>query len=228
MITHEAAIQLSQRLNAANIQLAFPYRNLVDVIWKDRPVRPRDPIFIQPAEIAGTTAGVKLRNMRQWMDEQAKRNPTGTGPGSTPIAGALVASLDSIAWLLNLRGSDVPYNPLFLSYLFVSRSSTPKRTVLFTGLMKVNEEIRHYLDEIGVDVKEYNDVWNWLRRREWGDGKVSIVARTAKNQLLTFFSAGDHYAEDTIRPQLHANFNPIRRCRGLHREYASYQERSRT
>ncbi|KZV95222.1 Creatinase/aminopeptidase [Exidia glandulosa HHB12029] len=167
MLTHEYAVSLSQKMNAAGVQLAFPYRNLVDVIWKDRPVRPRDPIFLQPREFTGQEASDKLKDFRAWMDTQ------GSG-----VQGAMVASLSSVAWLLNLRGNDVPYNPVFLSYLFVSRSNTPKRSILFTGLMKINAEVRAHLDLLGIDVKEYNDVWTWLRKREWGDGKVLITSQT--------------------------------------------------
>ena len=171
MITHEMAGQWSQKLKAVGLQLTFPYRNLVDVIWKDRPPRPRDPIFIHPTEYAGSSASNKLNQMRESMNEHARAS-------SSPIAGTLVASLDAIAWLLNLRGNDIPFNPLFLAYLFVSRSATPKRTVLFTGLMKVNDELRGYLDGLGIEVREYNTIWDWLRRREWGEGKVIVNSKT--------------------------------------------------
>ncbi|EJD37953.1 Creatinase/aminopeptidase [Auricularia subglabra TFB-10046 SS5] len=167
MLTHEYAVSLSQKMNQKGIVLAFPYRNLVDVIWKDRPVRPRDPIFILGTAFTGVEATAKIADFRDWM-----------GTRGADVAGSMVASLSSIAWLLNLRGSDVPYNPVFLSYLYVSRSTTPKRSVLFTGLSKLTQEVHEHLDRLGVDVREYNDVWTWLRRREWGDGKVLITPQT--------------------------------------------------
>ena len=72
------------------------------------------------------------------------------------------------AYLLNLRGSDIPFNPLFQSYLFVGLESA----ILFVDNAKVKEEVGGYLKELGVDLKEYNDLWAFLRRREWGEGKV--------------------------------------------------------
>jgi Xaa-Pro aminopeptidase len=74
------------------------------------------------------------------------------------------------AYLLNLRGSDIPFNPLFQSYLFVGQ----ERAVLFIDTPKVNDEVGGYLKGLGVDLKEYNDLWAFLRRREWGEGKVCL------------------------------------------------------
>jgi hypothetical protein len=76
-----------------------------------------------------------------------------------------------LAWLLNLRGTDIPYNPLFQSYLFIGLS----RVVLFADSVKVTDEVAAYLRSIGVERREYNDLWTFLRRREWGEGKVRRV-----------------------------------------------------
>jgi Xaa-Pro aminopeptidase len=78
--------------------------------------------------------------------------------------------MTSIAYLLNLRGDDIPYNPLFHSYLFVGRD----QSVLFVDKTKVNDEVGDYLKSIRVDIREYNDLWTFLRRREWGEGKASF------------------------------------------------------
>jgi hypothetical protein len=72
------------------------------------------------------------------------------------------------AYVLNLRGQDIPYNPLFHAYLFIGLD----RTVLFTEGVKVNDEVAAYLESLDVERKEYNDLWSFLRRREWGEGKV--------------------------------------------------------
>jgi Xaa-Pro aminopeptidase len=74
------------------------------------------------------------------------------------------------AYLLNLRGSDIPFNPLFQAYFFVSED----RAVLFIDSSKVvDEEVGEYLKSLEVEQKEYNDLWTFLRRREWGEGKAS-------------------------------------------------------
>jgi Xaa-Pro aminopeptidase len=71
---------------------------------------------------------------------------------------------------LNLRGSDIPYNPLFHSYLFVGLESA----VLFVELSKVQDDVALYLKDINVELRPYTDLWPFLRRREWGEGKVSF------------------------------------------------------
>jgi Xaa-Pro aminopeptidase len=71
--------------------------------------------------------------------------------------------------VLNLRGQDIPFNPVFQSYLFIGLD----RAVLFIDKSKTNDDVIDYLTAVGVEVKEYNDLWTFLRKREWGEGKVS-------------------------------------------------------
>jgi len=72
------------------------------------------------------------------------------------------------AYALNLRGSDIPYNPLFHAYLFVSLD----KAVLFVESPKLHDDVKNYLVAINVEYRNYTDLWPFLRRREWGDGKV--------------------------------------------------------
>ena len=74
------------------------------------------------------------------------------------------------AYILNLRGSDIPYNPLFHAYLFVGLEFA----VLFVENSKIQEDVGEYLKENGVQFRSYTDLWPFLRRREWGEGKVSL------------------------------------------------------
>ena len=76
------------------------------------------------------------------------------------------------AWTLNLRGRDVPFNPVFHAYLFIALD----RTVLFIESVKLTEEIRIYLGELNVVTMEYSDVWSYLRQWKWGDGKVITIS----------------------------------------------------
>jgi Creatinase/Prolidase N-terminal domain len=85
----------------------------------------------------------------------------------TPIA-TFLSNLASIAWTLNLRGSDVSFNPVFQAYLFIALD----RAVLFIDSAKVSPEISEYLQSIGVTTREYSEVWPFLRGRDWGEGKV--------------------------------------------------------
>ena len=71
--------------------------------------------------------------------------------------------------MLNLRGDDIPFNPVFLSYLFIGQDDA----ILFIEQSKVSTEVSTYLQSIGVGVRDYNDIWTFLRRKEWVEGNVS-------------------------------------------------------
>jgi hypothetical protein len=75
------------------------------------------------------------------------------------------------AYVLNMRGTDIPYNPLFHAYLYVGLDSA----TLFLESSKVDEEIEAYLQSIRVERKPYADIWTFLRKREWGEGKVGLI-----------------------------------------------------
>ena len=79
-----------------------------------------------------------------------------------------MSSLASIAWLLNIRGYDVEFTPVVTSYLFV----TTTQAILFIDKAKINSDVAAYLEEHGVSIRKYADVWTFLKRAEWGDGKV--------------------------------------------------------
>ena len=81
------------------------------------------------------------------------------------------SSLRYAAWLLNLRGDDIPFNPVFHSYLFVGLESA----ILFIEPQKISGEVESYLQSISVSHRDYNDIWTFLRRKEWGEGNVSSL-----------------------------------------------------
>lgn len=83
----------------------------------------------------------------------------------------VLSNIFDSAYILNLRGSDIPYNPLFHSYLFVSLDNA----VLFVETSKVHADVAEYLKDINVQQRPYTDLWPFLRRREWGEGKVSLL-----------------------------------------------------
>ena len=88
-------------------------------------------------------------------------------PGDSPIV--------SSAWVLNLRGRDIPYCPIFSAYLFIGLDSA----TLFVDLSKLSTDIQEYLSTLGVDAKDYNDLWSFLRRAPWGPGRVLITSETS-------------------------------------------------
>lgn len=116
-------------------------QNLIDEVWgSDRPARPSQPVFVQPNEYAGQSVADKLVSLRA---ELAKFNSLGL----------YVTMLDEIAYLFNLRGSDIPFNPVFYSYAVV----TPTSAILYVEKSKLEAAAVAHLAESGVEVKSYEE-----------------------------------------------------------------------
>lgn len=133
-----AARQLEQGLAAAGIAL----RSDVDVFaaaWPERPTLPQAPIYEHAAPHATESRRDRLARIRQAMREA----------GATHH---LVSTVDDVAWLLNLRGADVAYNPVFLAHLLLDA----ERAVLFAGVGKVDAALRARLAADGVSVEPYD------------------------------------------------------------------------
>ncbi len=118
----------------------------LDIIWKNRPPIPEGKVEIQPLEYAGETASDKIERVRKALRSQH-------------ADGMLVSALDDIAWLLNLRGTDVHCNPVFVSYLLISSSNV----TLYINKEKLTPEVSAYLRENNIDVDDYENVKKGLR-----------------------------------------------------------------
>lgn len=115
-------------------------------IWVDRPALPSNSVFIRPMEFSGEACHVKIQRIR----ESLKKNNA---------CGMLVSALDDIAWMLNLRGSDVECNPVFVSYLLLDS----KRTTLFIDKKKLSDAVAGYLKQEGVSVDGYDNIEKALK-----------------------------------------------------------------
>ena len=116
------------------------------LIWKDRPVIPENPVEIYPIEYAGESSRDKIGRIRQALREKH-------------ADGLLMAALDDIAWTLNLRGSDVHCNPVFVSYLLISSKSV----TLYINKVKLTPEVSAYLKAEDIKVEDYEQVENGLK-----------------------------------------------------------------
>ncbi len=121
-------------------------------IWEDRPARPMSPAFIHPVEYAGEDVESKLGRTMQKVEES----------GADSI---LITALDEIAWLLNLRGSDVDFTPVVIAYFYMSN----KDRVLFIDSNKVDSEVESYLSKYRVRVKDYDEIEKFLDKRNVND-----------------------------------------------------------
>ena len=113
----------------------------LDQIWENRPSLPANPVEIQPLEYAGETLASKVVRIRKSLRE-------------LHADGMLVSALDDIAWTLNLRGTDVHCNPVFVSYLLIESD----KVSLFVDDNKLSPEVKLYLQDNQVSLYNYNKV----------------------------------------------------------------------
>jgi Xaa-Pro aminopeptidase len=116
--------------------------NLVDLVWgSDKPERPQEKVRVLDVKFAGKKFQEKLEDLRKELDKKKSQ-------------GMIVSMLDETAWLFNLRGNDIPYNPVFFSYAIV----TPTDATLFIDDTKLSADVHAHLGE-DVKVKPYKAIF---------------------------------------------------------------------
>ena len=153
---------LHRELGAAGVTLRCDL-DLPGMAWPDRPPLPRAPVIAHAAAFVDASRADKLARVRRAMHAR--------GAGQH-----LLSSLDDIAWLLNLRGSDVECNPVFLAHLLVSADA---RTILFVDREKLDDELVTALAADGVTVAPYADVIAALSALPEGETLLLDGARVA-------------------------------------------------
>ena len=141
LIPGSAAKKLSEQIRKAGGADLTPLEgNLVDIVWaSERPSRPQEPVQVLPDDLAGKSAHDKIEELRK---ELAKKN----------CPGFFVSMLDEVAWLFNLRGSDIPYNPIFFCYATI----TPSEAILYVDDAKMDAACKAQLNSNNIQCKPYN------------------------------------------------------------------------
>ena len=121
--------------------------DLIKPLWTEgRPAIPQDKLYPYSADFAGETVESKLSRMREQL---AKRK------ADTQI----ISALDEIAWLLNIRGNDVEYNPVVISYVVLEAD----KCTLFVDAAKIDSPAQNYLDFNNIDIRPYETVFDYIR-----------------------------------------------------------------
>ncbi|XP_050360086.1 xaa-Pro aminopeptidase ApepP-like isoform X3 [Nymphalis io] len=184
-MTREDWTPLQTALSKAKVQLMAVDKNLVDLArfqLKDfPPERPHNNIMHLPIEYTGKTAGQKIKELR---DKMAEKN----------ASALVITALDEVAYTLNLRGSDINYNPVFFSYLVI----TPTSVVLFWDEGKIPQDIRDILVEEGVDLegRPYEEITDALKKiarelSENGDREHSIWLSSEASEAIHRAASGE-------------------------------------
>lgn len=121
-------------------------QTLVEDIWEDRVKKSSKKAFVLEEKYVGVSATDKIREIREKLN---KKGATAT----------LVTTLDDIAYTLNIRGGDVLFTPVILSYLYISED----HVVLFVDKEKITEDVKKHLDKTGVTVKNYEEVFDFVK-----------------------------------------------------------------
>lgn len=177
LITPAAAKKLAEAIQkAGGSGLVALSENLVDKVWGiDRPAIPTNKIFVHPEKYAGKSVREKLAELRE---EISKKK----------AAGMYVTMLDEIAWLFNLRGNDVEYNPVFYCYASV----TPNEAVLYIDESKVDEFVSEHLAANDVKVKPYGNFFSDVEQA--ADGKY-LITNTASWAVKTAIGGEENVEE---------------------------------
>jgi Xaa-Pro aminopeptidase len=159
----DAYDELLFKLNTVDIKLIDV--DLISELWLDRPLMPLDPVFSLSEIHAGKSVSDKILLVKEFMDTK-----------DCDIL--LITALDDIAWLLNARGSDVSYNPVFVSYVIVKRDEV----VLFVDIRKITPQMMQYFDSWKVKVVDYQNVSLYVSSIK--SGSVVMVDPSKQNQSL--------------------------------------------
>lgn len=141
-----------EMFGAQNGFMFAPDFRAAEAIWTDRPARPMNQAFVHDEALAGEDVDSKISRVVDALD-------------AADADGLLITALDEIAWLLNLRGSDVDYTPVVIAFAYVSEDER----VLFIDSEKVTSEVKDHLKKYGVKIKDYDDIEKFL-------GKISSTA----------------------------------------------------
>lgn len=174
LITHGDWTSLHDHLTSAGHSL-IPVPGgigLVEQVWADRPPRPKNPVTLHPIAYTGRSTVDKLRDLRQMM----AKNCTGA---------LVITALDEVAWTLNMRGTDIPFNPVFFAFLIVTQESAH----LFIESTKLSVDCTTYLQspDVNVTVHPYEDVIKFVSALVPGDAdkRARIWFGTTTNRALT-------------------------------------------
>ena len=165
-------------------------------IWKDRPEIPVDAVKIQPLELAGEETINKLVRIRRALR-------------ALHADGTLLSTLDDIAWTLNLRGTDVRCNPVFVAYLLISDT----QTTLYINKVKLTREVSAYLSAQGITVDDYENVSKGLKN--YAEYNILLDPDTTNYTLARQVSCPEVLFETSPVPALKAVKNEAE-IRGFH------------
>ena len=189
-ITASEARKLAEKIKRkGGKELVAVSENLVDRVWaSDKPARPSEPVKALSVEYAGKAFQEKITELRKEIDKKS-------------AAGIVISMLDEIAWLFNLRGNDIPYNPVFFSYAVI----TPTTSTLFVDEAKLVGNAKEHLD--GVTIRPYDAVFSDIEAlaasmpsTEAGSPKKKYLISTRASWAISKALGGEQNVQELRSP----------------------------
>ena len=146
-ISATQADKLKQELSANGIHITIT-EDLVSQNWKNRPVLPQTRVVDYPVQFAGTNRSDKILQIRN----RLKQNHA---------EATLITQLDDLAWVFNLRGNEIKYNPLFTGYGYIDQD----QAIIFANRGSFSPELEGNLNREGVSVIDYESIWKVLLQK---------------------------------------------------------------
>lgn len=139
--------------------------DLLEKVWKDRPLLPKEPSFLLEERFSGESFESKIKKIRDIMDEKN-------------VDIHILSTIDDIAWLLNLRGDDIKYNPFVMAYAIILSD----KVLLFADNFKFSNEIKEYFEENSIVLYEYFEFYNYLKNID--ENKKILLDYNNVNSLI--------------------------------------------
>ena len=178
--SHQEAHALRNALAENGIELVTMTEDIFDTLWEDRPSLPKTPVFILDDTRTGASCTEKIGRIQEAIAKNG-------------VSAIILSALDEIAWTLNLRGSDVHCNPVFISYLLLSKEGY----TLYILEDKITDEVRAYLKGHQVAIQTYSQLAEDLfafREKHEGVLQISPLANEA------LYDLSSKYADTLIAP----------------------------
>ncbi|KAG6427300.1 hypothetical protein SASPL_111542 [Salvia splendens] len=210
LFSSDSADELKEAISQKNHELVCVYDvNLVDEIWKEsRPKPPNRLVRVHDLKYAGVDVSSKLSSLRSELS-------------NADSSAIVISMLDEIAWLLNLRGSDIPHSPVMYAYIIVEIDGAK----LFINDAKINPDVMDYLKNAGIEVRPYESILSEVESlaakgaRLWLDtSSVSVAIVNAFKSACDKYSSTSGNANKNTRAVANG---PVTKSRGPAAVYKS-------
>lgn len=163
-LVNQADVEKIEKVLVEGTKLIDKY-DLVGEIWDTRPEQPVGDTFVHEVKYTGLTTSEKIQQVR---DEMKKKNADYF----------LLSSLDDIAWLYNIRGSDIPSNPVVISYALITLVSA----FLFVDSKKINDNVHSFLSDNGVALADYEEIRAYVKN--FGENSKVLLDKSRVNRWI--------------------------------------------